>query len=221
MEDELGPKGDVNATTGVATAEELAAVVPARQRGETHKARLIAWERARKAMELRKAGASYSQIAQQCGYSSPSGAYQAVKRVMARIEQESTNELRKTQYERLNQMLLVMWPRVQGGDEQAIGTALRIMDKMDRLMGTEAPTKVETTSTSAVLVIDGDSDAYIENLKRMAGAVMPELPKSNDQDDDILEAEVIEDTYDEFDDVNDDAGEAPIVITVQDDHYGE
>ena len=219
MEDELGPTTDVNATTGVATPEELAAVVPARQQGSTHKAKLIAWERARKAMELRKAGASYSQIAQQCGYSSPSGAYQAVKRVMARIEQESTNELRKTQYERLNQMLLVMWPRIQSGDEAAISTGLRIMDKMDRLMGTEAPTKVETTSTSAVLVIDGDSEAYIENLKRMAGASMPELPTNTRDDDDILEVEVVSDSFDDDDDVGDD-DLAPIVVTAEADHYG-
>lgn len=144
-----------------------------RPRGVATPQRIAALEKERRALEFRKAGMTYAEIANQVGYADASGARKAVIRGMQSIIQEPAVELRTWQYERLNHMLLVLWPKVQQGKERAIETSLRIMDKMDRLFGTEAAKEVDVNvhHQGAVLVIDGDKDSYIAAVKRMAGYI--------------------------------------------------
>tara|TARA_Y100000310_G_scaffold80965_2_gene77608 strand:+ start:2237 stop:2737 length:501 start_codon:yes stop_codon:yes gene_type:complete len=130
-------------------------------------AKMRALERQRKALELRKAGATFKSIADQLGYASPDGAYKAVKALLEKTLSEPTKELRTVQYERLNHMILVLWPRVQDGDTAAINSALRIMDKIDMLYGTEEPSKSESTVHHAgSIVIDGEKNDYIDALRK-------------------------------------------------------
>lgn len=133
--------------------------------------RILAKEKQRKALELRKAGASFDTIADQLGYADASGAYRAVQTAMKVLHQEPALELRTVQVERLNHMLLTLWPKVQNGDERAIDTSLRVMDKIDRLMGTDAAQQVDVNinQNNAILVVDGDKDDYLRALKQMAG----------------------------------------------------
>ncbi len=128
-------------------------------------------QKERQALELRKGGASYQSIADAVGYTNAGGARKAVLRAFGAVIQEPVEELRSLQKERLNHMLLTLWPKVQAGDERAIDTALRVMDKMDRLSGTDAAQQVnvDVTSRNAVLVVEGDKQDYIAALKRMAG----------------------------------------------------
>lgn len=133
--------------------------------------RFLAQEKARKALELRKGGASYSSIAQAVGYKNESGARRAVLRAYGQVIHEPVEELRGLQVERLNHMLLTLWPKVQSGDERAIMTALSVMDRIDRISGTEAAQKVDVSvqHEQAVLVIDGDKDAYVSAMRKLAG----------------------------------------------------
>jgi phosphohistidine swiveling domain-containing protein len=171
--------------------------------------RLQARERQRRALELRKAGLTYVQIAQQLGYSDHTGARQAVLKAFDEIIVEPTVDLRNLQYERLNHMLLVLWPKVQGGDERSIATALAIMKDMNALMGTEAPQEINVTHEGGVLVIEGNKDDFIAHMKKMAavdedagqishvplGDPLP-LPSGyvevEDESDGIIEAEIID-----------------------------
>lgn len=134
--------------------------------------RILAKQKQRQALELRKAGASYHDIAQAVGYKDQSGARKAVIRAFGEVIQEPVTELRNMQVERLNHMLMTLWPKVQQGDESAIRTSLAVMDKMDRLQGTEAAQTmdVNVTSKAAVLVVDGNKDDYIRALRQMSGA---------------------------------------------------
>lgn len=133
--------------------------------------RIMSKEKQRKALELRKGGASYQAIADAVGYADASGARKAVMTAFSEINQEPAQELKTLQIERLNHMLLTLWPKVQSGDERAIDTSLRVMDKIDRLMGTEEARKVDMTVTQqqGILVIDGDKDDFIRAMKTMAG----------------------------------------------------
>lgn len=151
--------------TGRAGSNELV-----KQRGPTKSNKIIAKERQRRAMEMRKAGVPFQVIADNLGYSSASGAYNAVKRGMDTMLPEVADELRLMQYERLNHMLMVRWPGVQQGDDIAINTCLRIMDKMDRLMGTDTPPDVNVHHTveGAVIVGQVDRDSYINAMKALA-----------------------------------------------------
>lgn len=130
--------------------------------------RLIALERQRMALELRKSGATFAQIAEHVGYSSPNSAWRAVQSALKEITHEPALELRTLEMERYNYYLLKLWPDVQKGSRAAIETALRVQDRIDKLNGLEAPTEITHHVEGAVLVIEGSTDDYIAGLERMA-----------------------------------------------------
>lgn len=139
------------------------------KRVKKRSSRIISKEKQRKALELRKTGASYEQIAHFVGYKDQSGARKAVVRAFNQVIQEPVTELRTLQVERLNHMLMTLWPKVQQGDETAINTTLRVMDKMDALQGTEQAQSVQVQQNNSILVVDGNKDDFINAARKMAG----------------------------------------------------
>src|SRR5690349_20354092 len=95
------------------------------QRGKANPVRVRSVERQFDAATLRAAGASFVDIAERLGYKTPAGARAAVLRAMENMRQESAEELARIQYERLNVMLMNLWPSVLNGDPRSIDTALR------------------------------------------------------------------------------------------------
>lgn len=182
---------------------DLPAIGKGRKGGTTGSNRILAKEKQRRALEMRKAGATYDAIAASMGYASKSGARAAVVSAMGELIQEPAKELRTIQYERLNHMLVVLWAKINNGDERAIQTALSVMDKMDRLMGTDAPNRseVDVNVQGAIIVADVNETDYIAAMQRVAAAASIhngtlELQKANDPilvfEDDIVDADVIE-----------------------------
>lgn len=143
---------------------------------------------------------SYQEIAKRVPFSSASHARTMILRGMNDLIQEPTEELRALQTERLNHMLLVLWPKVSDpnnpGNEAAIDRALSIMRELNNLHGTNVPSMTGSGDTNVnvgVLVIDGDKNSYIEALARMAGAEPPKsLVESTGSELPILDAEVVE-----------------------------
>lgn len=106
--------------------------------------RLIdAAEKRAKALELRKAGATYDQIARQVGYADRGGAYRAVATALKQITEEPAHEVRQLELERLDAMLLGLWPNARKGKEGAIDRALRIMERRAKLLGLDTPLKAD------------------------------------------------------------------------------
>jgi hypothetical protein len=142
----------------------------------------MAKERQRRALELRKAGATYQAIADQLGYAGSHSARKAVLTAFEDIPREAAGEVRTLQVERLHHMLVRVWADVQAGDFKAMDIALRIMDQLNRLQGVEAPTTTEVNvmHQGAVLVIDGNQDDYIKGLQRMAQNVI-DIPPVDQQ----------------------------------------
>ncbi len=68
--------------------------------------------RAARAIELRIKGYSYSQIADECGYSDKSSAYNAVKTELDRTIREPAEALRTLEGERLDAMWRALYPMV-------------------------------------------------------------------------------------------------------------
>lgn len=123
-------------------------------------------EKERKALELRKAGMTYQQIADTIGYSSPSSAHSVVKRALERISDEPADDLRKIMDERLNTLLMVTWPHAQGGDPTAVNQALRIMDRQAQLRGLDAPQRIEHLGeTKHSITIGGSQESFIDALR--------------------------------------------------------
>ena len=96
-----------------------------------------------KAMELRKAGLSFAAIAAKLGYANPSCAQFAVRSCLKSIIEEPAREVRDMEVARLDDMLLSIWGEVRKGHLGAHDRALKIMERRAKLLGLDAPTKID------------------------------------------------------------------------------
>ena len=150
--------------------------------------RIDAAERDAKALELRKDGLTYTQIAERLGMSR-STAHKYVTRGLHRTRQEPADELRRLEAERLNQLwaeamavlrrrhVVVQSGKVVKDDDgqpipddgpvlQATTTLLRVMERRARLLGLDAPAKHEVLTLDAI-------DAEIRQLEEQLSKVVP------------------------------------------------
>ena len=91
----------------------------------------------REALELRKAGATYQQIADKMGISL-SGAGVCVSRAMdaLRLEvKEAAEQVLELELDRLDSMLLGLWDKARRGDVAAIDRVLKIQDRRAKYLG--------------------------------------------------------------------------------------
>ena len=116
---------------------------------KTSPRRIRVRERQAQALELRKAGASFDQIAAQLGYHSKQAAHFAVKTGLAAIIREPAEELRALDLRRLDQILLVLWRRVQEGDLAAIDRVFKALERRAALLGLDAPARTQVQAEVA------------------------------------------------------------------------
>jgi hypothetical protein len=108
------------------------------------------------ALQLRKAGKTFDQIAQALGYASPSGAYQAVTSALQATLQEPADDLRRLEVERLNRLFDVAYDKAVDPDQKgamfAVDRCLAIMDRRAKLLGLDAPIRktIEIVDDSAI-----------------------------------------------------------------------
>lgn len=119
------------------------------RQAKTSATRLKNAERQQQALNLRIAGASFEQIAQQLGYSGRSAARNAIVAILKRREQEPADELRKIESERLDTVQLGIWKAAAGGHLEALDRLLRLMARRAALLGLDVPTttKLEHSGT--------------------------------------------------------------------------
>lgn len=116
-----------------------------------HKRAAAAIERAQRmdrAVELKKVGLSYQQIADQLGISKGAAwnlVDDALKELADRREGK-TAEMRELINERLEGMMFRFWQKASNGDVAAAKVILDILAKQSRLYGADAPAKVAPTS---------------------------------------------------------------------------
>jgi len=106
----------------------------------TSKRRIEAVERQFRCLELRKAGHSYRAIAEQVGLTTQ-GAHLAVESALKRTLQESSDQVRKLEAERLDALLLRAFAQATegGGSLAASATVLSIMARRAKMLGYDAP----------------------------------------------------------------------------------
>ena len=112
------------------------------------------------ALRLRKQGLTYEQIAAELGMHDRSGARKIVQRALDKTIQEPADELRRLEVERLDALLVAMWPAAEAGKGYAVDRCLAIMDRRAKLLGLDAPARkiVEVVTEDAV-------DAAIRELE--------------------------------------------------------
>ena len=115
-------------------------------------------ERRSYVLALRKAGATYRQIAEavirEFGEEKlPKGfnelyAYKDVKRELDKLRTqmaEDVGEIRRLEVERLDDLLRGLWKQARTGNQGAVDRVLRIMKRRADLLGLDAPSRAEVT----------------------------------------------------------------------------
>jgi len=141
---------------------------------KTSQRRLRAIERQRQALELRKAGVAFDEIARTLGYAGPSSAYRAVMSALKRTLQEPADEVRKLELARLDRAQRTAWERMLQGDLDALGKVLKIMERRAKLLGLEAPTKIAPTDPSGEHEFHLSEDERIRRTAAILAAVAEE-----------------------------------------------
>lgn len=111
-------------------------------------------ERRKKAVALRLAGVDPTTIMEQVNkstpeehrYASPDHVSIDIKRARDRSRaqlDESVEDLRELQVNRLERLLAAAWPKAVGGNTAAIDTAARLILQIAKLKGLEAPTQIQ------------------------------------------------------------------------------
>ena len=101
-----------------------------------------------KAVDLRRAGASYTVIGAQLGVT-PQMAHVYVKTAMAEVRKktaEIAEDVLQMELERLDRCLLGCFSDAAKGNLQAIDRVLKIIESRARLLGINAPVKVAATT---------------------------------------------------------------------------
>lgn len=136
-------------------------------------------QRAMRAVELRVQGQTYAQIADALDYSDESGARHAVSRLLARREAEGKDELRAVHSARLEGVLSAHWPAATSGDTDAARIVLQTLDRIAKLYGLDAPTRVAVGSESLTTIgFANEAARLIESIASMGGTddVLRSLP---------------------------------------------
>jgi AraC-like DNA-binding protein len=120
-----------------------------------------------KVLELRRAGFTFQRIAEEVGYATPSGAQRALERIMTRNVPQAPEEFRWQELDRLDRMQVALWPRAMKGDDRAIGTIVRLMERRARLVGIDAPQRIqaEVVNYDGTRDIDGDIERIVNILR--------------------------------------------------------
>lgn len=124
-------------------------------------------DREAQAIALRRQGLTYQAIADAMNISAP-GAFQMVKRGLDRTLREVADDYRELEVQRLETALAAIWPKVIEGNLAAIDRMMRLVEVRAKLLGLNAPTKIE----QEVTVFEGGTelDREVQRLAELLAA---------------------------------------------------
>jgi hypothetical protein len=91
-------------------------------------------EKRKQALDLRRAGWTFEDIANEVGYANKGSAHRAVKQGIADITRESATELVELELARLDDMLAGMYEKARDGDLWAVDRVLKIMEQRAKFL---------------------------------------------------------------------------------------
>ena len=104
--------------------------------GRHHNKALAAARRVR-AVELKAAGLTYEQIANELGYTSKGTAYNIVTKALREQTAEAVADLRDLENARLDALLHALWDAAMTGDVKAVAAVVQIVQARVHLNGLE------------------------------------------------------------------------------------
>ncbi|WP_182349342.1 hypothetical protein [Tomitella gaofuii] len=118
-------------------------------------------QRAKQALQLRLEGHTFRGIAEQLGVS-PATIVADVDKALSDIPKREAEQLRGEEILRLDRLQRGVWQEAINGDIHASQQALRIIDRRAKMLGLDAPQRVEL----------GAQDADLEAVLAKAAALM-------------------------------------------------
>lgn len=119
-----------------------------RHNPKTAPKRIIKLERAAQALELRKQGWQFPEIAEALGVSTPC-AFKYVNQYLEQLRKQaksSAEELRDLELHRMDDMQNALWEKVLKGDRDSIQSVIKISERRSKLLGLDKPLKVAETT---------------------------------------------------------------------------
>jgi hypothetical protein len=110
-------------------------------------------QRRTEAVGLKLAGLDYQTIADRLGYASRGAAHTDITRAMEAGLAEQHREVELVRFEllaRLNRLQAAIWPDALRGDPKAADVALKIIDRIAKLVGADAAVRHEVVTWGAV-----------------------------------------------------------------------
>ncbi len=136
---------------------------------------LDASQRAREALELRRRGKQWAEIAVELGYADRASAYNAAKRLLDRTEFESVEEYRAIEADRLDEAHRIQADALERlvnaqnleAVPPAVNALVKISDRRSKLLGLDAPTRVDVAHSGE------DFAATAARLMKEIGLAVP------------------------------------------------
>lgn len=125
-------------------------------------------ERQQQALELRKTGASYEEIAAKLGYHGKSGACKLVKSALRSMIQEPAKNVARLENIRLDALQSAIWNAAVSGDLAAFDRVLRIMERRAALQGLDA--KANSKMEISANVSPSAAAALVSEIFKTPGA---------------------------------------------------
>jgi uncharacterized protein YerC len=146
----------------------------ARSDGTQRAKALSAVERRAQIFEYVKAGSSYRDIGRKFGVSHVTIA-RDVRRTLQALHRTAIHDLdlyRQIELVRLDQLLQGIWLDAVAGNPGAVTLALRILERRARLLGLDAPTKIDIEArVRAIASQEGlDADEVMHEVERLLAA---------------------------------------------------
>lgn len=157
-------------------------------------------ENRRIAMEHRRDGFSYRQIAAAMGVT-PSTAYAYVQAELNDIRDQTTEDTeaqRDIEIQRCDEMLRHLGPGIRVGDPPSIMTAIKVSERRARLLGLDAPERKSITHAvispeDAAKLGEGELMERLKRLMTLAAAALPTGDASLASiDGDIIDAAILD-----------------------------
>lgn len=136
-------------------------------------------EKTLRAINLRKQGFSYEQIASRMGLADRSCAYNLINRAMTRDRREATAELLEIELERLDAIWIKLYP--DRGKPEVASAMLRVMERRAKYLGLDVPTKSEIGGPNGAPLIEIDMETAVKAAAELVHA-SAEQPKGPEPD---------------------------------------
>lgn len=141
------------------------------------------WERKQRAYDMRLRGKSYRAIGEELGIGHGT-AHRWVQEILDAIVLPTVEAVRKQEIDRLMRYLDKLDERIEDGDDKAIGIALKVSERLAKMLGVDMPTQVEVTKNETtqldLAIQDLISRQQAQNKLRLDAASHLREGKSDD-----------------------------------------